>query len=122
MNPLLHKGNYAAIGIVITDYDNNVDTTTAVSASAPAGLVVEAAAAGASNRTWYISVPAAATTSATNQTVTLSATIPATGSGTGAPPTNKQLMFTFDTVVPVDHRAVAAAPGTPTAEQPLPHP
>lgn len=122
MNPLLHKGNYTIIGIVLTDYDGNVDATTAITVSAPPGLMVEPFAAGAANRMFYVTVPPAATQSQVSQNVALSATIPATGSGAGAPNVTKQVMFTFDTVIPVDHRAAAAAPGTPSAEQTLPHP
>lgn len=122
MNALIHKGNYVVLGIVLTDYDGNIDTTTAVSAGATTGLLVEPAAAGAANRTWYVSVPTAATVSQTGQTVTLSATIQATGSGVGAPPVTKQISFSFDTVVPVDHRAIAAAVDSPSVEAPLPHP
>lgn len=122
MNPLIHKGNYVVIGVILTDYDNNVDTTTAVSVGATSGLLVEPAAAGAANRVWYVSVPPAATLSLTGQVVTLTATIQASGTGAGAPPVTKQITFTFDTVVPVDHRAMAAAAGSPSAEQPLPHP
>lgn len=122
MNPQIHKGNYVIVGIVLTDYDGNVDSTTAITVSAPSGLVVEPVASGASNRSFYVSVPASATTSQTALVVGLSATIAATGSGAGAPPVTKGVSFTFDTVVPVDHRAAAIAPGTPSAEQPLPHP
>src|SRR5882672_4908294 len=96
MNPQIHKGNYAIIGIVLTDYDGNVDSTTAITMSA--------------------------TTSSPGQQVGLLATIPASGSGAGAPNVIKSVTFIFDTVVPIDHRAAAAAPGTPGAEQPLPHP
>lgn len=122
MNPQIHKGNYVGIGVILTDYDGNVDATTAITMSAPSGLLVEPAAAGAANRTFYVSVPITATLSLINQQVTLSAIIPATGSGAGAPNAAKAVSFTFDTVVPVDHRAAAAAPGTPSAELPLPHP
>ena len=122
MNPQIHKGNYVVVGIVLTDYDGNVDTTTAITVSAPSGLLVEPVASGASNRSFYVSVPSAATLSASNLIVSLAATIAATGTGVGAPPVTKNVAFTFDTVVPVDHRAAAVAPSTPTAESPLPHP
>jgi len=122
MNPQIHKGNYAIIGIVLTDYDGNVDSTTAITMSAPGSLVVEPAAPGAANRIFYVSVPVSATTSSPGQQVGLLATIPASGSGAGAPNVIKSVTFIFDTVVPIDHRAAAAAPGTPGAEQPLPHP
>lgn len=122
-NFLLHKGNYTIVGIALTDYDNNPDTTTAISTPAltPANsLLVEPVSPGPGNRSWYVSVPAGSLSSQAGILLTLSATIPATGSGAGSPAKFVQVSHTIDTSVPVDHRA--ATPVAPSAEQPLPHP
>lgn len=117
----IHKGNYVTIGITLTNYDGAEDTTTPITVGqAGSALLVEPAAPGPGNRQFYVSIPPAETQSKTGLFVSLSANIPATGGGAGAPSVTKSVNFTFDTVVPIDNRAAAAT--GPTGEQPLPHP
>lgn len=75
---------------------------------------------GASNREFYVSVKSTETVSKTGQVLNLSASIPADGLGAGAPAFSVLQQFTFDTLIPVDHRGSAKV--GPSTVQPLPHP
>lgn len=119
----LPKFSYTTIGITLYKYDLDAegnlvpDLTTTVTMGVIGSLTVEPIAG---NRSWYVSVPAGATAGALNQSVVLSANIPADGNGAGAPAKSVTQGFTFDTIVPVDHRG--SQPSGPTPVLPLPHP
>jgi hypothetical protein len=116
----LHKGKFTTVGIILVDYDGNVDLTTPIQfgQTGPGALLIEPFSSAPSNRDFYVSVQASATQSSTG-TVSLSANIPATGSGVGGPAVQKGVALAIDAVVPVDQRdATLVAPST---ELPLPH-
>lgn len=122
------KGTFTTIGITLYKYDLDgssqlvPDLTSPVSVQlgAPTALVVEPVSAAASNRGFYVSVKSTETTNKSDQGMNLTASIPADGLGTGAPALGVLQQFSFDTVVPVDHRGSVKT--GPSAVQPLPHP
>lgn len=109
----VHKGISAIIGVSLTDYDGNPDSTTPiqVSSSGFGFNLTPIAAATAGQRLFRVEVPASATTSGTGS-IFLAADIPATGSGAGGAVYHNFVTHLLDAVVPVDHRSLTAIPPT----------
>lgn len=122
------KGGFTIVGITLYKYDLDIngqlvpDLTSPIATQlgAPTALVVEPVNPGASNREFYVSVKSTETVNKTGQNLNLTASIPADGLGAGAPAFGVLQQFTFDTLVPVDHRGSAKT--GPSTVQPLPHP
>lgn len=106
------------------DLDGNgqlvADTTAVVAHGESPSLLVEPVSSAPGNREFYVSVKTNETTSKVSQGVNLTANIPADGLGAGAPDLQAAQSFTFDTVIPVDHRGSSRMEPTPVL--PLPHP
>lgn len=122
-NTLLHRvagvSEYSIVGADLVTCDGTPDTTTVLTPSSTSTDIRITPVAG-DNRSFYVDISPAATTSRTNVTVSLSANIPSSGSCAGQPAVLRTVQYAFDISLPPDLRAMT--PRAVGAVTPGPHP